>query len=64
MSGVKSSQLSLLIIYDTIVQASEAVSYTMRWEESAVKQVRHIQQPEAIKNIDEALQHVMLTLGQ
>jgi len=61
--AVKSSQSSLLIIYGTIVQASEAVSYTMRREGAGVKQVRRVGQSETIGNVHKALQHVMLAPG-
>jgi hypothetical protein len=64
MCGVKSSQLSYLIIYHAMTQACKAVWHKMRREESAVKQVRRIQQSEAIRNIDEALQHVTLSFGE
>ena len=62
--GVESSQLSLLIVCGAIIQACEAVWYTMRQEVSSAKQVRHIGQFEAIRNVDESLQHVLLSFGE
>jgi len=64
VSGVESSQVSFLAICDAIIQACKAVWYLKRREGSAIKQVRHIGQSEAIRSVDKALQHVVLSFGQ